>query len=79
MDTTHIAVLLAATTGSTVVVIVVVLVIIGAGYGLYTRGGSGIEQRPQGKNTGAAGAEGPSRMSATDDETEGVINTHGTE
>ena len=79
MDLTLIALPLAATGGSTIFLIFIVLMVLVLGYGMYSRKGSGIEQRPQGDDMGGApGAEGRSRMANTEDETEGDINTHGT-
>ena len=56
------------------------LLVFAVAYGLYTRSGSGISQRPHssGRNDDAGGAAGPSRMSSADDETEGVPDTWGT-
>jgi hypothetical protein len=79
MDITLIALPLAATGGSTIFLIFIVLMVLVLGYGMYSRKGSGIEQRPQGNNMGGApGAEGRSRMANSEDETEGDINAHGT-
>jgi hypothetical protein len=67
--------------GSTwIFVAFVVVMLIAVIFGLYTRGGSGINQRPYGRERGdgASGAAGPSRLSSSEDETEGVPDTHGT-
>jgi len=79
MDITLIALPLAATGGSTIFLIFIVLMVLVLGYGMYSRKGSGIEQRPQGNNMGGApGAEGRSRMANREDDTEGDITSHGT-
>ena len=79
MELTLTAVPLAASGGSTIFLIFIVLMVLVLGYGMYSRKGSGIEQRPQGDNMGGApGAEGRSRMANREDETEGDINAHGT-
>lgn len=78
METTLIALPLAASGGATIFLIFVVLMVLALGYGMYSRKGSGIEQRPQGENMGAPGAEGRSRMANTEDSTEGDITSHGT-
>jgi hypothetical protein len=66
--------------GTWILVIVVVGLFFAVAYGFYTRRGSAINQRPLGseRNDGAPGAAGPSRISAAEDETEGVPDTHGT-
>jgi hypothetical protein len=63
-----------------IVLVVVVVVLLASAYGIYSRRGSGISQHPQGAERSEAPGvgEGPSRMSNTEDETEGKISTHGT-
>jgi hypothetical protein len=63
-----------------IVLVVVVLVLLASAYGIYSRRGSEISQHPQGAERAEAPGvgEGPSRMSNTEDETEGKITTHGT-
>ncbi len=70
--------LLAASGGATIFGIFLVVMLFVLAYAMYTRKGSGISQRPQGNQTGAAGAEGPSRIANAEDSTEGAINAHGT-
>ncbi len=70
--------LLAASGGATIFGIFLVVMLFVLAYGMYTRKGSGINQRPQGDNMGPAGAQGPSRIANADDSTEGDINAHGT-
>ena len=66
--------------GATIFLIVVIVMLLGLAYGYYTRKGSGIDQHPQGGERGqaAAGADGPSRISSAEDETEGAPSTYGT-
>jgi len=68
------------TGGTWILVVFLVVMVIVVIFGLYTRSGSGINQRPHGRERGdaAAGAAGPSRLSSSEDETEGVPDTHGT-
>ena len=65
---------------SWIIIVVGVLMFFGVVYGFYTRTGSGINQRPHDPARGddASGGAGPSRMSAAEDETEGMPDTHGT-
>ncbi len=70
--------LLAATGGATIFAIFLVVMLFVLAYGMYTRKGSGINQRPQGDNMGRAGAQGKSRIANANDSTEGDINSHGT-
>ncbi|HWT95762.1 MAG TPA: hypothetical protein VN238_22370 [Solirubrobacteraceae bacterium] len=71
---------LALTGGTAIVVVVVVVTIFALAYGTYTRKGSGIAQHPQGAGRSEAPGvgEGSSRMSSTEDETEGMPDQHGT-
>jgi len=66
--------------GTWIVVMVAVLLFFAVAWGFYTRRGSAFNQRPFGseRGDGAPGAAGPSRISAGEDETEGVPDTHGT-
>ncbi len=64
--------------GAWIFIIVVVVILIGAAYSTYSRRGSGIAQRPGRTESDAPAAEGPSRMSAAEDDTEGSFDTHGT-
>jgi hypothetical protein len=66
--------------GTWIFVAFLVFMVIAVIFGLYTRGGSGISQRPygSGRHDAAGGAAGPSRISSTEDETEGLPDTHGT-
>lgn len=62
-----------------IVLIVVVLTLAGAMYGIYTRRGSGVEQRPRGgDHAGSPGVgEGESHMSSHTDENEATFDSHG--
>ncbi len=66
--------------GVDIFLIFVVLLLVAVAYGFYSRRGSGINQHPGGPEgwDGAPGAAGPSRISAGEDETEGLPDTHGT-
>lgn len=68
------------TTATWIFVAFLVLLFFAVVFGFYTRRGSAINQRPHDPERGdaAAGAAGPSRLSAAEDETEGVPDTHGT-
>jgi hypothetical protein len=61
-------------------VLIIIAFVAAVIYGLYTRSGSGINQRPHspGRGDDAGGAAGPSRISSAEDETEGVPDTWGT-
>jgi hypothetical protein len=63
-----------------IVLAVVVIVVLASAFGIFSRRGSEISQHPQGAGRSEAPGvgEGPSRMSNTEDETEGRITTHGT-
>lgn len=56
-----------------------VLMTIVIAFALYSRKGSGIDHHPTENTGGAPGAIGPGRMSAAEDETEGPLDTHGTQ
>ncbi len=63
-----------------IILVVAIVLFVGVVYGLYTRRGSGINQRPLGPERGDAqsGAAGPSRLSASESDTEGTPDQHGT-
>jgi hypothetical protein len=64
--------------GTWVIVLVAFLILAGVVYGFYTRGGSGIEQRPIDAERGAPGAKGPSEVSGRDEGEGSPFDTHGT-
>jgi hypothetical protein len=63
-----------------VFVLIVLAIILSLAYGFYSRRGSGIDQHPRGgghaEDPGVG--TGPSRISAAEDETEGVFDSRGT-
>ncbi len=63
-----------------VIVAFVLLMVLALAYGFYSRRGSGIDQHPRGGgHTGDPGVgSGPSRISAAEDETEGLFDQRGT-
>jgi len=62
-----------------IIVIVAFLVILaGAGYGLFTRAGSGIEEHPRDYADEAPGTQGRSEATGRDEGEGSVLDTHGT-
>jgi hypothetical protein len=67
-------------TGSSFIVLAVLVVFAAAiVYGLYTRGGSGINPRPWDGSDGAPGAEGREELSGRDEGEGSALAQHGTD
>ena len=66
--------------GATIFLVFVIVMLFALAYGYYTRKGSGIDQHPQGgeRDDASSGADGPSRISSAEDETEGAPSSFGT-
>jgi hypothetical protein len=64
--------------GSWLFLLVILLILAGVIYGIYTRGGSGINQHPVGAESEAPAAEARSEVSGKDESEGSAFDTHGT-
>ena len=76
--TTSLALVVALSTAQAGMLVFAVIFILGAMYGMFTRTGSGIEQRPGGSESSAPGAEGPSELSGQDQGEGTAFSSEGT-
>ena len=63
--------------GSLIFLAFIIVFLLALAYGFYSRRGSAINQRPTDGRGEAAGAEGKSFITTTDDEAERTVGTHG--
>jgi hypothetical protein len=64
--------------GWIIVIIAFLVILVGAGYGLFTRAGSGIEEHPRDDVDEAPGTEGRSEGTGRDEGEGSALDTYGT-